>query len=62
MNQFLHASRVVLKSGDPDPVGGFAGRELELGYIDPSFSGPAEGAGVWLAGESEHQPAVVGVT
>jgi hypothetical protein len=43
MNQFLHASRVVLKSGDPDPVGGFAGRELELGYIDPSFSGPAEG-------------------
>jgi hypothetical protein len=43
MNQFLHASRLVFKSGDPDPVGGFAGREVELGYLDPSLGGPVEG-------------------
>lgn len=43
MNQFLHASRLVFKSGDPDPVGGFTGRELEMGYLDPSAGGPAEG-------------------
>lgn len=43
MNQFLHASRLVFKSGSPDPVGGFAGRELEMGYLDPVAGGPAEG-------------------
>lgn len=45
MNQFIHANRLVVRAGDPAPMSGFAGREVEIGYLDPSFGGtvPAEG-------------------
>ncbi len=56
MNQFLHTMRVVLKSGAPDPVGGFAGREAVLLYNDPSMGAPIPAEGQVLGGPVDPNP------